>query len=104
MPAESESEYRADFLHQRAPTGEPPWELRLELVTRAREKWGYLNLMRMSGEQPLPLDVNVLTEEFRNSLSDAVDRDCTRLEAAAQTQDSSRGVLIRKLAAGSRAE
>jgi UDP-GlcNAc:undecaprenyl-phosphate/decaprenyl-phosphate GlcNAc-1-phosphate transferase len=80
--------------------GEPSWELRLELVTSSREKWGYLSLMRMSDTEPLHLDVNVLTEEFRTSVSDAIDRACAQLEA----QDGVHEVKTHKLAAGSMAD
>jgi UDP-GlcNAc:undecaprenyl-phosphate GlcNAc-1-phosphate transferase len=83
---------------------EPSWELRLELVTSSREKWGYLSLMRMSDGEALALDVNVLNEEFRTSVSDAVDRACDRLEPTKKAQDDAHGAQTHKLAAGSMAD
>lgn len=82
-------------------TCEPPWELRLELLTTSYTKWGYLTLIRMSDEYALSVDVNVLTAEFRTSLSDAVDRACARLEAALKAQEGNREKQARKFAAGS---
>ena len=80
---------------------EPAWELRLELLTSSDNKWGYVTLIRMRDEETLPLDVNVLTTEFRTSLSDAVDRACARLEAAMKAQKGVREVQTHKHAAGS---
>ena len=51
---------------------EAPWELRLELYNSSRHKWGYVSLTRLSDRAVLPLDINVLTGDFRQSLSDAV--------------------------------
>lgn len=79
---------------------DPPWELRLELVTSSRDRWGYLSLLRKSDEEALPMDVNVLTEEFRTSLSDAIDRACARLEASLKVGDTK----AHQLAAGSMAD
>jgi UDP-GlcNAc:undecaprenyl-phosphate GlcNAc-1-phosphate transferase len=59
----------------------PPWELRIELATNPHDRWGYLTLIRMSDGQALALDLNILTDEFRTSLSNAVDQACVRLEA-----------------------
>lgn len=84
--------------------GEPPWELRLELVTGSEKKCGYLSLMRMSDGEALPLDVNVLTEGFRTSVSDAVDRVCSRLETAKKAQGEVHEARTHKLAAGSMAD
>jgi UDP-GlcNAc:undecaprenyl-phosphate GlcNAc-1-phosphate transferase len=81
--------------------GEPPWELRLELVTSGQKRWGYLSLIRMSNSEALPLDVNVLAENFRTSLSNAVDRACTRLEASKQSGVEVDEPLVPKLVAGS---
>ncbi len=59
---------------------EPPWELKLELIAGSSNHWGYFSLIRMCSETPLPLDLNMLTEEFRRSLSGAIERATTRLE------------------------
>ena len=81
--------------------GEPPWELRLELVTNSHSRWGYMTLIRMSDCETLALDVNVLTDGFRTSLSNAVDRACTRLETSNQGHHAPRSP---ELAAGSSAD
>jgi len=69
----------------------PPWELRLELVTSSNQRWGYLSLVRLSGEKAIALDVDVLTMDFRAALSMAVERACTALET------SSKGTSIASL-------
>jgi hypothetical protein len=63
--------------------GDPPWELRLELISSVSERWGYLSLVRPSDGRPITLDVNVLSGEFRRSLSRAVKRACDQMEKAA---------------------
>ena len=57
------------------------WELRLELVTSSKNRWGYFSIIRLSNQEPLLLDVNILTEHLRKPLSDAVDRVTSLLEA-----------------------
>jgi UDP-GlcNAc:undecaprenyl-phosphate/decaprenyl-phosphate GlcNAc-1-phosphate transferase len=84
--------------------GEPPWELRLELLTSSQDKWGYLTLIRMSDGEALSLDVNILTGEFRSSLSKAVERACARLEASKQGEGDIQETRTHKLAAGSMAD
>jgi UDP-GlcNAc:undecaprenyl-phosphate GlcNAc-1-phosphate transferase len=83
---------------------EPPWELKLELITNSADRWGYFSLIRMSNEDPLPLDLNTLTEEFRSSLSGAVERASTRLEELEQVCRDGRTGRTRAIAAGSMAD
>ena len=83
---------------------EPPWELRLELLTSSHDKWGYVTLVRMSDGEALSLDVNILAEEFRTSLSNAVTRAWTRLEAAKRDEGEVRETRTHKMAAGSMAD
>jgi UDP-GlcNAc:undecaprenyl-phosphate/decaprenyl-phosphate GlcNAc-1-phosphate transferase len=80
---------------------EPSWQLRIELVTNSYRKWGYFTLLRISDGETLALDVNVLTEDFRKSLSDAFDRACALLEAAMQSDEKVHEGQTHKLAAGS---
>ena len=61
-------------------TADPPWELKLELAAGSTGRWGYFSLIRMSHRDPLPLDLNMLTEDFRRSLSGAIERASTRME------------------------
>jgi len=83
---------------------EPPWELKLELITNSTNRWGYFSLIRMSNEDPLPLDLNTLTEEFRSSLSGAVERASTRLEELEQVGGHGRTRKTRAIAAGTMAD
>jgi len=100
--------YAADgsllFAWSQRDVGEPPWELRLELAIKPREKWGYLTLIRMSDGDALPLDVNVLTNDFRVSLSVAVDRACLQLKGASHGAGNAHDERAHKLAAGSMAD
>jgi hypothetical protein len=66
---------------------EPSWELRLELVTSSGKRSGYVTLIRISGSNTLPLDINVLSDGFQTSLSDAVDRALSRLEVSKQSAE-----------------
>src|SRR5580700_11471292 len=59
---------------------ETPWELKLELIAGSTSRWGYISLIRMSDENPLPLDLNMLNEEFRSSLCGAIERATAHLE------------------------
>jgi len=83
---------------------EPPWELKLELITNSTNRWGYFSLIRMSNEDPLPLDLNTLTEEFRSSLSGAVERASTRLEELEQVGGDGRTGKTRVIVAGTMAD
>jgi UDP-GlcNAc:undecaprenyl-phosphate/decaprenyl-phosphate GlcNAc-1-phosphate transferase len=82
---------------------DPPWELRLELVSNAAERWGYLSLVRALDSKPIALDLNVLSGEFRRSLSRAVKRACDRMDAVAGAEEESHAHDAHKSAAGSKA-
>ena len=92
------------FLWSGGATCESPWELRLELVTSSHLRWGFATLFRARDGEAFSLDINVLTEEFRTSLSNALDRACSRLEAAKQDDSSNQGTRAHKFAAGSMAD
>src|SRR5580704_17489828 len=79
---------------------EPPWELKLELVNGSTNRWGYLSLIRMSDENPLPLDLNMLSTEFRCALSGAIERATTRLEELDKTGEDGENQKTRVIAAG----
>jgi UDP-GlcNAc:undecaprenyl-phosphate GlcNAc-1-phosphate transferase len=89
------------FLWAGVPISESPWELRLELVTSAETKWGFATLFRARNGEALSLDINILTEDFRASLSNALNRACSRLEAAEQDKNRDQGERTHKFAAGS---
>jgi UDP-GlcNAc:undecaprenyl-phosphate/decaprenyl-phosphate GlcNAc-1-phosphate transferase len=66
---------------------EVAWELKLELAAGnngTTEKWGYFSLLRACNEEPVLLDVNLLTEKFLKSLAEAVYRASAHLQAAEQ--------------------
>jgi UDP-GlcNAc:undecaprenyl-phosphate GlcNAc-1-phosphate transferase len=50
------------------------WSVTLDLVTTSNRKRGSMSVHRCYAEQPLQLDVNLLTSEFPVALADAVDR------------------------------
>jgi len=92
------------FAWSGAPMSESPWELRLELVTTSRRTWGFVTLFRARDGEALSLDVNILTQDFRTSLSNALERACSKLEAAQQDKRADQGPRSHKLAAGSMAD
>jgi UDP-GlcNAc:undecaprenyl-phosphate/decaprenyl-phosphate GlcNAc-1-phosphate transferase len=50
------------------------WGMTLELLTTSSRRRGTLTIHRLYREQPLQLDVNLLTAEFPTALADALDR------------------------------
>lgn len=66
---------------------EAPWELKLELVTSEHYRWGYFSMLRACGKEPLPMDINVLADDFRTPLADALDRAFSRLEVLAKATE-----------------
>jgi UDP-GlcNAc:undecaprenyl-phosphate/decaprenyl-phosphate GlcNAc-1-phosphate transferase len=89
------------FAHEIA---EPPWELKLELMNGSMTRWGYLSLIRMSNENPLPLDLNMLTAEFRCALSGAIERATSRLEELEKSDGDEGNGRTRATAAGTMAD
>jgi hypothetical protein len=79
---------------------EPAWELKLDLATDSTKRWGYFSLIRMSNQDSLPLDVNMLTEEFRISLSGAIERGTTRAEQLEKVGVAAGNGKTRAIAAG----
>ena len=82
---------------------DPPWELRLELITTSNGRWGYVSLVRVSDRKAIAMDVNVLGD-FRAALSKAVERACTRMETTIQSESHKDNTQFRKFAAGSTAD
>jgi hypothetical protein len=81
---------------------DPPWELRLEMLSGAKERWGYLSLIRISHAKAVPLDMNVLSGHFREALAKAVVRACQKLDRHSETDRTSDNARSHKLAAGSK--
>jgi UDP-GlcNAc:undecaprenyl-phosphate GlcNAc-1-phosphate transferase len=81
-----------------------PWELRVELMNGGASRWGYLSLIRMSNQNPVALDLNMLTAEFRYALSGAIERATARLEEEEKTSEHGRNEKTRSIAAGTMAD
>jgi len=79
---------------------DPRWELKLELVNGSTNRWGYLSLIRMCDEEPLPLDVNMLTAVFRCSLAGAMERATARLEESEKAHEEPANGKARAITAG----
>jgi UDP-GlcNAc:undecaprenyl-phosphate/decaprenyl-phosphate GlcNAc-1-phosphate transferase len=80
---------------------EPPWELKLELITNSTDRWGYFSLIRMSTQDPLRLDLSILADDFRSSLAGAIERASTQLEELEQAGGDRVSVKAHSIAAGS---
>ena len=79
----------------------PSWELTLELVVDSSERWGYVSLVRNSGETAMALDVNILASDFRTALAGAAQRACARLDREIATELDDSVALTHKLSASS---
>jgi UDP-GlcNAc:undecaprenyl-phosphate/decaprenyl-phosphate GlcNAc-1-phosphate transferase len=66
---------------------EPAWELRLELRTSSGYRWGHFWLFRVSAEDSLILNINLLNSQFRAELADALQRTMKGAEAASTDGD-----------------
>jgi hypothetical protein len=84
--------------------GEAAWELKMELMTDATKRWGYFTLVRMSDKKSLPVDLNMLTEEFRSSLSGAVKRASNGFEELENVGVAPENGKARSIAAGTAAD
>jgi UDP-GlcNAc:undecaprenyl-phosphate/decaprenyl-phosphate GlcNAc-1-phosphate transferase len=82
----------------------PPWELRMELLTSSCERWGYFSLFRTSDGKAIVLDMNTLSGEFRAALTRAVERACARMETALKTELDERADNRKVSAAGTGAD
>jgi hypothetical protein len=83
---------------------EAPWELKLELMNGGTSRWGYLSLIRMSNQNPLALDLNMLTAEFRCALSGAIERATARLEEPEKFGEDGANKKARSVAAATMAD
>jgi UDP-GlcNAc:undecaprenyl-phosphate/decaprenyl-phosphate GlcNAc-1-phosphate transferase len=84
--------------------GEAAWELKLELMTDTTKRWGYFSLVRMSNKDSLPLDINMLTEEFRGALSLAIERASNGLGEFGKVGVATGNGKSRSIAAGTMAD
>jgi UDP-GlcNAc:undecaprenyl-phosphate GlcNAc-1-phosphate transferase len=79
----------------------PPWELRLELVTSTNQCWGYFCLVRLSDDKAIAVDLNVLATDFRAALSNAVERACAAMEPCSGQADATHPSRVRHASSGS---
>lgn len=79
----------------------PPWELRLELDTSSNQCWGYFSLVRLSADKAIALDLNVLSMDFRQAVSRAIERACDALESSKADSTVARPTRARHASTGS---
>jgi hypothetical protein len=65
---------------------DPPWELRLELITSSGYRMGHFSLFRTWIKDPLLLDVDLFSCEFRSALSGALHRTLIRIQVSARRE------------------
>ena len=63
-----------------------PWELRLELITSSGYRMGHFSLFRTWIRDPLLLDVDLFSYEFRSALSGALHRTLKRIQVSARRE------------------
>ena len=78
---------------------EPLWELRLELNTERCDRLGHFSLLRTGCENPLLVDFNLLSREFRIALSNAVLRAMNGHRSPALLASPGPGAATAKVAA-----
>lgn len=76
-------------------TDDLPWEYSFQLVKNPQPTLGYASFFRMSPREDYRLNADLLSEEFRTALSEAVSRAITRIEALHQTELNAELNLVR---------
>jgi UDP-GlcNAc:undecaprenyl-phosphate GlcNAc-1-phosphate transferase len=76
-------------------TDDSPWEYSFQLVANPQPTLGYASFLRMSSREDFRLNADLLAEEFRSALSDAVIRAVTRIEALHLTENNAELNLVR---------
>jgi UDP-GlcNAc:undecaprenyl-phosphate GlcNAc-1-phosphate transferase len=71
---------------------EAPWELRFELATSSGYRVGYFSLLRTWIKEPLMLDVDLFSWEFRTSLSGAIHRTLNRIQISEKRESRAQSV------------
>ncbi len=92
------------FSWSKSKTTKAPWELKIELVSRTKERWGYLSMIRNSTKEALALDVNVLNDPFQTSLAEALDRICARLDVLKENNFKTERAVKHSITAGMTAD
>jgi UDP-GlcNAc:undecaprenyl-phosphate GlcNAc-1-phosphate transferase len=76
-------------------TDDSPWEYSFQLLKDAQPTLGYASFFRMSPREDFRLNADLLAEEFRAALTEAVGRAITRIEAIRQTEKNAELNLVR---------
>ena len=92
----SDGSLRYDWGEYRS--SEPEWELRFELLTSSGSRWGQFSVFRECSEEPLLVDINLLSGEFRRTLTDAAQRAATRAQLLVRELEAKEKQLIAKAA------
>ena len=74
------------YCWQETTAPDPPWELRLELITSSGYRMGHFSLFRTWIKDPLLLDVDLFSCEFRSALSGALHRSLNRVQVSASRE------------------
>jgi UDP-GlcNAc:undecaprenyl-phosphate GlcNAc-1-phosphate transferase len=72
-----------------------PWEYNFELLANSHPSLGYASLFRMPPSEDVRLNWDLLAEEFRNGLSEAVQQATTRMKGLHQTEQNADLNLVR---------
>jgi UDP-GlcNAc:undecaprenyl-phosphate GlcNAc-1-phosphate transferase len=76
-------------------TDDLPWEYSFELVATSHLTLGYASLLRMPPDEDLRMNWDLLAEEFRSGLSDAVEQATTRMKDLYLTEQNAELNLVR---------
>jgi hypothetical protein len=76
-------------------TDDSPWEYSFQLLTNSHPTLGYASFLHMSSREDLRLNADVLAEEFRTALSDAVARAANRVQDLPESERNAELNLVR---------
>jgi UDP-GlcNAc:undecaprenyl-phosphate/decaprenyl-phosphate GlcNAc-1-phosphate transferase len=76
-------------------TDDTPWEYSFQLLTNSHPTLGYASFLHIGNRADFRLNAELLAEEFRTALTDAVARAVTRVEAVHQTERNAELNLVR---------
>jgi UDP-GlcNAc:undecaprenyl-phosphate/decaprenyl-phosphate GlcNAc-1-phosphate transferase len=79
-------------------SAKPEWELSFDLLTGSGYKWGQFSVFRECFEEPLLVDINLLSGEFRRTLTDAAHRAVAHAQSTVRERRAKDAHLIAKAA------
>lgn len=98
-PLQRTSDGRLRFGRNGLESSEPEWEIRVELTTSSKEKWGQFSIYRECSEEPILFDIHLLNGEFRRMLMVAIHRGIASAHSAAKKERKGK-YLIASVASG----